>query len=152
MRQRDTLEAVFCQAGRAAECLVSANSGPWFRQWESRKAAHTKPPSVLSILTMSGQIKVKGHGACLVPAYWFSTIAAIWNTHTQLYFWTCSDKASAGTFDKSLTPLCNCHRVWSISSNCAAILVQSHLSAGSKLRGNRGALLELLASSPLLWL
>lgn len=39
----------------------------------------------------------------------------------------------------------------SISFNCAAILVQSHLSAGSKRGGNRGAALELLAtSSPLL--
>lgn len=61
------------------------------------------------------------------------------------------DKASRGAFEKSLNLLCDCHRVRSISFNCAAILVQSHLSAGSKRGGNRGAVLELLAtSSPLL--
>lgn len=58
---------------------------------KSAKVKHTKPPSVLSILTMSGQIKVGRQGVCLVPVYGFSSIIA--NLTHEDVFLTCNDEA-----------------------------------------------------------
>lgn len=56
---------------------------------KSAKVKHTKTPSVLSILTMSGQIKIgRQQGVCLGPAFGFFVYASIAaNLTHEAVFW-----------------------------------------------------------------
>lgn len=54
------------------------------------KVKHTKPPSVLSILRMSGQIKTgRQQGVCMGPVYGFFVYGSIAvNLTDEAIFWT----------------------------------------------------------------